>query len=88
VIGGHFWEVADQAADKCGGGRSDNLDPKQCQTRKGIAAYSFDGEPSAPVYSGSYHLVWTLHVEGTRLHTGGQFTRVSGVPQDSYARLS
>jgi hypothetical protein len=29
-----------------------------------------------------------LHVEGSRLHTGGQFKRVSGVPQNSYARLS
>jgi hypothetical protein len=32
--------------------------------------------------------VWTLHVEGTRLHTGAQFKQVSGVPQNSYARLS
>jgi hypothetical protein len=94
VIGGHFWEVADRGGDKCGSGRdySDRLDPNnECQTRKGIAAYSFDGvlDPNwDPVYSGSYHLVWALHVEGTRLHTGGQFKRVSGVPQNSYARLS
>ena len=94
VIGGHFWEVADQASDKCGNGRDylGTLDPNnECQTRKGIAAYSFDGvlDPNwDPVYSGSYRLVWTLHVEGTRLHTGGLFTRVSGVPQYSYARLS
>src|SRR5215211_7293223 len=48
VIGGHFWEVADQLAgqpdDSCGHGRSTELDPNnECQTRKGIAAYSFDG---------------------------------------------
>jgi hypothetical protein len=40
------------------------------------------------VYAGSYSLVWTLHVEGTRLHTGGQFKKVSKVVQTSYARLS
>jgi hypothetical protein len=59
--------------------------------RKGIAAYSFEGalDPEwAPVYAGSYSLVWTLHVEGTRLHTGGQFKKVSKVVQTSYARLS
>jgi hypothetical protein len=93
LIGGHFWEVADEKGDKCGSGRdySDRLDPNnECQTRKGIAAYSFSGDlmPWNPEYSGSYHLVWALHVEGTRLHTGGQFKRVSGVPQNSYARLS
>jgi hypothetical protein len=96
VIGGHFWEVADQSGDKCGSGRVSTvprrLDPRdECRTRKGIAAYSFDGrlDPNwAPEYSGNYHLVWALHVEGARLHTGGQFKRVSGVPQNSYARLS
>ena len=96
IIGGHFWEVADQSGDKCGSGRVSTvprrLDPRdECRTRKGIAAYSFDGrlDPNwAPEYSGGYHLVWTLHVEGARLHTGGQFKQVSGVSQNSYARLS
>jgi hypothetical protein len=32
--------------------------------------------------------VWALHVEGDRLHTGGEFKKVSGVTQTSYARLS
>ena len=32
-----------------------------------------------PAYSGSYSLVWKLHVEGLRLHTGGGFKKVSGV---------
>ena len=48
VIGGHFWEVADQLGDKCGtvrAGRREALDPNgKCETRKGIAAYSFAGE--------------------------------------------
>jgi hypothetical protein len=94
VVGGHFWGVADQAGDKCGhrSGVTQNLDPNDgCRTRKGIAAYSFSGrlEPNwNPMYAGKYSLVWALHVEGTRLHTGGEFLTVNGVPQNYYARLS
>src|SRR5215203_1843769 len=92
VIGGHFWEVADQLNDSCGHGRSTELDPNnQCQTRKGIAAYSFEGvlDPDwNPMYAGKYSLVWALHVEGARLHTGGEFLTVNGVTQNYYARLS
>jgi hypothetical protein len=94
VIGGHFWEIADQLGDSCGhrAGGTQELDPNdECQTRKGIAAYSFDGvlEPNwDPMYAGKYSLVWALHVEGTRLHTGGEFLTVNGVTQNYYARLS
>jgi hypothetical protein len=94
VIGGHFWEIADQPGDSCGhrAGGTQELDPNdECQTRKGIAAYSFEGvlEPNwDPKYAGKYSLVWALHVEGTRLHTGGEFLTVNGVTQNYYARLS
>ena len=92
VIGGHFWEVADEPNDSCGHGRSTELDPNnQCQTRKGIAAYSFEGvlDPDwDPLYAGKYSLVWALHVEGSRLHTGGEFLTVNEVTQNYYARLS
>jgi hypothetical protein len=100
VIGGHFWEVADQLGDqlvdmvdKCGHGRSEpDLDPNgKCETRKGIAAYSFSGrlDPNwSPTYAGKYSLVWALHVDGGRLHTGGEFLTVNGVTQNYYARLS
>jgi hypothetical protein len=94
VIGGHFWEVADDPNDRCGGRSPDpgTLDPfGECQTRKGLAAYSFNGalEPNwDPVYAGQYNLLWALHVEGTRLHTGGEFLSVNGVTQNNYARLS
>ena len=68
------------------------LDPNgDCQRRQGIAAYPFGArlDPNwNPAYSGSYSLVWELHTEGLRLHTGGEFKRVSGVTQNSYARLS
>jgi hypothetical protein len=94
VIGGHFWEVADQVGDTCGhrGGSKQDLDPNnECKTRKGIAAYSFSGrlDPNwDPMYAGKYSLVWALHVEGTRLHTGGEFLTVNGVTQNYYSRLS
>jgi hypothetical protein len=94
VVGGHFYYVGDDKADKCGAGRpgEPQLDPNgECQRRQGIAAYSLGGrlDPNwHPAYSGSYSLVWDLHVEGLRLHTGGEFKKVSGVTQNSYARLS
>jgi hypothetical protein len=104
VVGGHFYEVADNAGDNCGAGRPGDLDKNgiptldpnnECAPRQGIAAYSLDpldGQPDlvnwAPAYSGSYSLVWELHVEGLKLHTGGEFKKVSGVTQNSYARLS
>ena len=100
VIGGHFYAVGDQSGDNCGAGRPGDvdkngiptLDPNnECATRQGIAAYSFQGSLDPdwhPVYSGSYSLVWALHLEGSRLHTGGEFKKVSGVVQNSYARLS
>jgi hypothetical protein len=92
LIGGHFWKVADQQSDNCGHGRSTDLDPNGvCQTRKGIAAYSFEGvlDPNwDPLYAGKYSLVWALYVDGARLHTGGEFLTVNGVIQNYYARLS
>ncbi|HEX5700871.1 MAG TPA: hypothetical protein VFX77_09495 [Rubrobacter sp.] len=99
VVGGHFYAVGDQAGDRCGAGRPGDVDQKghptldpygECQRRQGIAAYSFQGELDQwdPAYSGSYSLVWELHAEGARLHTGGEFKKVSGVVQNSYARLS
>jgi hypothetical protein len=100
VIGGHFYAVGDQGGDYCGAGRPGDLDQNgiptldpnnECKTRQGIAAYSFQGSLDPdwnPAYSGSYSLVWALHVEGSRLHTGGEFKKVSGVVQNSYARLS
>ena len=100
VIGGHFYAVGDQRGDRCGGGRPGDVDQKgdpvlnpfgECKRRQGIAAYSLKGALDRnwhPAYSGSFSLVWALHVEGDRLHTGGEFKKVSGVTQTSYARLS
>jgi Bacterial Ig-like domain/RTX calcium-binding nonapeptide repeat (4 copies) len=94
IIGGHFVEAADNAGDNCGFRSSDpkTLDPNdECRTRKGLAAYSFGGalEPNwDPALEGNYLLAWALHVDGRRLHAGGEFTTVSGIKQTNYARLS
>ena len=79
VVGGHFYEGADAGGDRCWAGRPGDVDQ--------------NGDPTLdpnwdPAYSGSYSLVWELHAEGSRLHTGGEFKKVSGVVQNSYARLS
>jgi Ca2+-binding RTX toxin-like protein len=91
VVGGHFLEVADHPNDDCGR-RLGVQDPNdECRTRKGIAAYSFKGRLDtdwSPTYAGRYSLVWALHVEGGRLHTGGDFETVNGVTQSYYARFS
>jgi Ca2+-binding RTX toxin-like protein len=103
VIGGHFVEVADDGTptdttpfrdDFCGARSPDpgTLDPNnECQTREGLAAYSLGGalDPDwDPALEGKYLLAWALHVEGRRLHTGGEFLTVNGVKQTYYARLS
>jgi hypothetical protein len=98
VVGGHFVEVADEVGDSCGHRSSDpdTLDPNdECQTRKGLAAYSFGGDLDPewdPHLTGKYNLAWALHPEatpqGSRLHVGGEFTKLSGVTQTYYAQLS
>ena len=90
VIGGHFYEVGDKGGDRCGSGRPGDVDAQgdptldpygECLRRQGIAAYTFGGDLGrvwSPAYAGSYSLVWALHVEGKRLHTGGSSRRSTG----------
>ena len=98
VVGGHFWEVADAPADRCGFRTqtdTSKLDPfDECQTRHGLAIYSLDGvlEPGwDPMVEGRYNLVWALHpdvVNAGALHFGGEFTSVNTVRQTFYGRVS
>ena len=95
VVGGHFWEVADAPADRCGFRTqtdTSKLDPfDECQTRHGLAIYSLDGvlEPGwDPMVEGRYNLVWALRPHSTGLDVGGEFTSVNGVGQAFYARLA
>ena len=93
VAGGHFLYVADATGDRCGfrSSNPDTLNPYgECVPRSGLAAYSFDGVLDSgftPSLSGRYNLAWTLLPRGSRLHVGGEFTRVNGVVQSYYARL-
>jgi hypothetical protein len=93
VIGGHFVEVADQSGDNCGfrSSNPDTLDPNdQCQTRKYLAAYQLNGTLTdwGPPVTGKYNGVWDIEPEGTALHIGGEFTKVSGVWRKHYAKLA
>jgi Ca2+-binding RTX toxin-like protein len=100
VVGGHFWEVAGQSGVNCGFRSPDptTLDPSPggvCETRHGLAAYSFSGalDPDwDPGLAGKYNLAWALlpevTTEGPRLYVGGEFLTVSGTKQTNYARLS
>jgi hypothetical protein len=90
VIGGHFVLVADAGQGNCGF-RPGNLNPDECTERKYLAAYTFSGGLVAnwsPSLTGKYNGAWTLHVDGGRLHVGGEFTKVNGVTQRHYARFS
>ena len=93
IIGGHFVEIADGVGDACGFKSSDpsTLDPNgECVTRNRLAAYSLNGELAAwnPSVTGKYNGVWSLALDGTTVHLGGEFTKVHGDPQTHYARLS
>jgi hypothetical protein len=89
VIGGHFVLVADAGEGNCGF-RPNNLNPENCTERKYLAAYTFSGSllSWAPSLSGKYNGAWALHVDGGRLHVGGEFTKVNGKTQRHYARFS
>ena len=59
-------------------------------TRNRLAAYSLDGELDAwdPSVTGKYNGVWSIALDGTSVHLGGEFIKVNGEPQTYYARLS
>ena len=99
VIGGHFYDGRRQGRRPLRGraprGRRPGAilrsTPRTVQDEAGHSRLHLPGRLAplwSPAYSGSYSLVWALHVEGSRLHTGGEFKKVSGVVQNSYARLS
>ncbi|MBI3647499.1 MAG: hypothetical protein HY240_01860 [Actinobacteria bacterium] len=87
IIGGHFRFVADNLGENCGtsGGT--------CAAHHKIAAldpansYLADNSWN-PSLDGDYHGAWSLLVDGTQLYIGGDYTAVSGVAQQYFARLS
>ena len=92
IVGGHFVKIADSAGDSCGFKSSNpsTLDPNnECITRNRLAAYSLSGglQPWNPSVTGKYNGVWAIALDGTRMHIGGEFTKVHGIAQTYYARL-
>ena len=91
VVGGHFWEVADHLNDDCGHRLGGQRPQRRVPDQKGHSRLLVRGRLDPdwdPSYAGKYSLVWALHVEGARLHTGGEFLTVNGVTQNYYARFS
>jgi hypothetical protein len=93
IVGGHFVEIADQAGDSCGFKSSNpgTLDPNnQCATRNRLASYTLGGSLQSwnPSVTGKYNGVWGIALDGGSVHIGGEFTKVHGVAQTYYARLS
>jgi hypothetical protein len=92
IVGGHFVEIADGVGDNCGF-RSDDpstLDPNdECASRNRLAAYTLDGTLQAwdPSVTGNYNGVWTIALDGSSIHIGGEFRKVHGIRQTYYARL-
>ncbi len=93
IVGGHFVEIADAAGDGCGFKSSNpgTLDPNdECQTRNRLAAYSLSGGLLGwnPSVTGNYNGVWSIALDGTAIHIGGEFRQVHGIRQTYYARLN
>ncbi|MGZ8765010.1 MAG: hypothetical protein ACXW2C_04845 [Acidimicrobiia bacterium] len=93
ILGGHFVEIADAAGDGCGFKSSNpgTLDPNdECQTRNRLAAYSLSGGLLGwnPSVTGNYNGVWSIALDGTAIHIGGEFRQVRGIRQTYYARLN
>jgi len=85
-------EIADAAGDSCGFKSRDRrtLDPDdECQTRNRLASYTVSGALQGwnPSVTGEYNGVWAIALDGSRIHIGGEFTRVSGELHTYYARL-
>jgi hypothetical protein len=94
VVGGHFVEIADETGDNCGFRSSTDpskLDPNdECQSRERLASYTLGGilQGWNPIVTGNYNGVWSIELDGSRMHVGGEFRKVHGVRQTYYVRLS
>jgi hypothetical protein len=55
-----------------------------------LASYSLGGALQSwnPAVTGNYNGVWSIELDGGRIHIGGEFRKVHGVRQTYYARLS
>lgn len=89
IVGGHFQWVAITDNQQCGSNGSPNT---ACLNQPRLVAMNAaTGSVDAtwrPNVCCKYNGVWTLAVDGTRLHIGGEFTKIGGITQRFYARFS
>ena len=89
VVGGHFQWVAYGSATQCGDNSNANTaclnQPRLAAVNASTGAVNDTWRPSVCCH---YNGVWALAVVGTRLHIGGQFTKIDGVTKKFYARFS
>jgi hypothetical protein len=89
IVGGHFQWVAYGSATQCGSNSNPNT---ECLNQPRLVAMSATtgaaDDTWRPDVCCKYNGVWALWVDGTRLHIGGEFTKIGGVTQKFYARFS
>ena len=89
IVGGHFQWVAFGGANQCGSNGSPNT---SCLNQPRLVAMDAgDGAVDAswrPVVCCRYNGVWSLIVDGSRLHIGGEFTKIGNATQRFYARFT
>lgn len=89
IIGGHFEWIADADTPQCGFNQQPNTG---CWKQPRLAALSrSNGMPIqtwTPNVCCKYNGVWITLVTGQQLHIGGEFTKVGGITQRFYARLT
>ena len=89
VVGGHFEWVADGAATQCGSNQSPDT---SCWKQPRLVALQRSNGDAIKSWTPSvccaYNGVWATMVEGNRLHIGGEFTKVGGILQRYYGRMT
>ncbi|MGH3372838.1 MAG: hypothetical protein ACRDPR_22860, partial [Nocardioidaceae bacterium] len=89
LVGGHFDRIAHGPGEQCG---SNQVPIGDCLAVSRLAALDrATGVTEAgwrPTPCCAYIGIWTLAVRSGRVHVGGLFTRIGGVQQANYARLS
>lgn len=89
IVGGHFEWIEDADTQQCGSNQTPNTD---CWYQPRLVALDRPTGRAIQTWTPSvcclYNGVWSTVVEGSRLHIGGEFTKVGGVEQRYYGRLT
>lgn len=89
IVGGHFQWVEDDDTPQCGSNATPNVgcwyQPRLVALDRATGRAITSWTPSVCCL---YNGVWATMAEGARLHLGGEFTKVGGIEQRFYARLT